>query len=130
MEPLTSGLDLPASRIPLEKVLKALAMYTIGLPMDRIEQRLGIKGETVKKYVVCCATSQLWPCIREVVVRGTGIVADDLTELDLLEIELKVESEVFRRRAYDFRRRPASERRRIERRSTRIASLQIPSSLL
>jgi len=117
--------SLPGLRISVVTVLKATAMFALGLPMERIEKRLGLKAETIRSYLLRLAESAGWVQVRALLILKTRISARDLEELDLLTVERAFDDQLFRRRAQEFRRLTPSKRRKIECRCLRIAALRI-----
>jgi hypothetical protein len=112
-------------RVLVVKVLKGLGLFAIGLPMDRVEQLLGLKGETLRKHLLWLSREEVWDHVKELIVCKLRISESELEEIRLLPIELDYVPQPFRCRAHEFRRLRALERRNILRRAVRIAESKI-----
>ncbi len=116
-----------ALRIGVATALKAVAIFALRLPMERIACLLGVKAETVKRCVLQLTKEEVWVQVKALILGSIPISPSELEEVDLLPLELqsRFAAEPFRLRAGEFRRLSAQERRNLTRRARRIAERKI-----
>jgi hypothetical protein len=62
-EPLFSGARI---HVAIDRLLRAIALVVIGVPMHRVEQLLGIKAETVKRRLESLLEEDQWEVLDHV----------------------------------------------------------------
>ena len=103
VEPVFGGQRIHLSR---ERLLQAIALVVVGVPLDRVEGLLGIKGETIKAKIVVLLEAEQWEALSVVLEERFRIPEWHRSEFHrAIVVGMHFEPSAFRCWSKEFRRR-------------------------
>ncbi len=116
---LFAGLRLHVSA---EKLLKAIALMVVGLPLSHVEKRVGIKAETIKGKLLWLLKKDRWNVLDGMLEQRFRIPESYRLEFDTsIVANLDSEEPIFRAWGEELRRREPADRAQTLRLVARIA---------
>jgi hypothetical protein len=114
--------------IPIKSLLKAIALVVMGVPLCHVESQLGIKAETVKRWLGRVLDEGRWSELAGVLEVRFGVPASDLGAFETaIVIGREFDSSAFRSWARELSRKSRAEQMRAEHVITRILGYPLPS---
>jgi hypothetical protein len=111
-------------RLPAARLLQALALLVLGLPMEWIQKMVRVKAETIRKHFQDLVRTETWGALKPSLL-GVGVPQALLQQFDAEVEECRFGVDSFRGRGQRFRQMKASQRRQLVLRASRVLKRRV-----